>query len=338
MTTLLTVSDDRFGRKGGLYKATQEKIRTIFKNNSWLGIDDLRMWDWDSIINTDFYKNTFVPSIDVVTDVLHPTTNNIIVGAGTHFPSVRMLDECDPAKNGRLYKPLAIRDTLRELNDGDFLIYTDCSPEMWYMDANYAIDPRAYHLSVLQNLCMLNDGILTLHVKWNFNTHVQKGEVGYHTHENFTTDSCIAKMGMEAYKYSLQHASGLIVLQKSRRSVDFVDEWLYWNSIPECGGLGGPDDPALWYREVVLNGKIGHRHDQSVSGLLINKMGNKLLETLDWYERPTGSTPYNFIFYCDKRLRYNFFDSNQPMGNICHRMVSADGNFDAPWTITVSDR
>jgi len=337
---IITVSDDRFGRKDGKYSETQDKIERIFKRNSHFGISNFRMWKRDDIVNTSFYKEHMVPACVATEDIIHPYSKCTILTAGTEFPPYKLLDYIDPAKNGRIYKPLLIRDSLREIKDGDFLIYTDCSPEMWNMSEDYIIDNELYNKEIIKNLCISNGGILTAHVKWNHRTHVNKGEVGFHTHENFTTEKCINTMGLQQYRYSLQHASGMIVLQKTKKVMEFAEEWLYWNSIEDCGCLGQANNPLLWYNEVMINGKIGHRHDQSVSGLLINKMNNKLIETLDYYERPSGVSPYLFLNFCKTNFKYNFFDSNQPMGRLKHKMISPDGNPTSAgnWDIEITER
>lgn len=339
-TILVTVSDDRSGRKDGKYGVTQDKIKTIFDNNKDFGISDCKMWKWEDIIKTDYYFNQVIPEVVVEEDIIHPYGQHVFFKKGDIIPAQRLLDYVDPANNARAYKPLVILESLKELNDGDFLIYNDCSPEIWNMPPEYQINNNEFQLETLKNLCLQNGGILTAHVKWNFNTHVNKGETGYHTHENFTTERCINTMGMQAYKYSLQHASGLVVLQKNKKSIDFMEEWLFWNSNEDCGGMGTRAEPFMWYNEVMQNFKIGHRHDQSVSGLLINKMNNKIIETLDWYERPVGVHPYLFFNFCKPDFQYNFFETNQPMGPIRHQMISPDGNptSDGKWEIKETNR
>jgi hypothetical protein len=255
----------------------------------------MKMWKWLDIYGTDFYKE-----------------------------NEQLLSHTDPSKNGRSYKPYVISESLKLLDNGDFLIYNDCSPEMWNMEHDYRID-NGFDLDVLKELCRNNGGVLTAHVKWDNTTHVEKGQIGYHTHEFFTSERCMARMGLRQYRHSLQHASGFVVLMKCDKSVTFVDEWLMWNLIDECGSLGPANDNTFWkdradceensehlWDEVYKFGKIGHRHDQSVSGLLVNKMGNKLVETLDWYERPTGVHAYMFLNFCKPDYTYNFFESNQP--------------------------
>ncbi len=313
MLKLITVSDDRFGRKDGKYLETQKKIYSYFEKNKF-GIDSQKMYTMDDIVNTEFYNK-----------------------------NKKMLDNPDPSINGRVYKPYSIKHALDSINYGDFLIYTDCSPEMWGFIDKQPISNKTYDIEVLKSLCVKNNGILTAHVKWNFQTHVQKGEVGYHTHENFTTEACMNFMNMTKYKYSLQHASGLVVLQKNDLSVNFAEKWLYYNSIPECASIMTETNPSLWLNEVLNFHKIGHRHDQSISGLLVNDMNSKIIETLDYFERPAYFNPYVFFNFCLKNHKYNFFESNQPINNLKHKIVSKSGdpkaeNYQSDWILIVEER
>ena len=230
---LVTVSDDRSGRKDGKYSETQDRVLDLFRNNSTFGVTDFSFWKWEDIKNSEFYKK-----------------NN------------RMLDQIDPAMNGRCYKPFVILESLRSAEDGDFIIYNDVSPEIWSKwEHNKIIDPSIYDIGVIKNLCVQNGGILTASADWYCN-----GEVADHTHENFTLERCIDKMEMQDYKY----------------------------------------------------GKIGHRHDQSISGLLINKMGNNLV-------RNNGS--YNFLSYCEINCGYEFIESNPPKGQYIYRTMLVDNSW-----------
>ena len=291
---LVTVSDDRSGRKDGKYSETQDGVLNLFKNNSSFGITDFHFWKWEGIKNSEFYKK-----------------NN------------RMLDQIDPAMNGRCYKPFVILESLRSAEDGDFIIYNDVSPELWSKwEHNKIIDSSIYDIGIIKNLCVQNGGILTASADWYHNE-----EIADHTHENFTLERCIDKMGMQDYKYSLQHASGMIVLQKSKKSMDFVNEWLYWNLIDDCASLGSVEnDPVspekciceYWHDEVAKYGKIGHRHDQSISGLLINKMRNNLIK---------NKRSYNFLSYCEIKSGYEFIESNPPKGQYIYRTMLVDNSW-----------
>jgi hypothetical protein len=282
-TVLVTISDDRSGRKDGRYSETQDHIKNLFIRFPEFGISEFKFWKWNDIIDTKFYSD-----------------------------NKKILDHIDPAMNGRCYKPFVILDALNSIDDDDFVIYNDVSPEWWTDRTD--IDISTYNLDIIKSLCVNNNGILTPDVTWIYN-----GEIGDHTHENFTLEGCINMMGLQEYKYSLQHASGMIVLQKSQRTVDFVEEWLHWNLIDECSSLGSVDsEPVLperciceyWHDEVKRYGKIGHRHDQSISGLLINKMGQKLIKN-------NGS--YNFLEFCKVGFNYEFTESNQPISKYTYK-------------------
>ncbi len=276
-TLLCTVSDDRFGRKEGLYQATQKNILNLFQFNPHFGIKDFLMLTWDDISKTKFYED-----------------------------NKTLLDNADAARNGRVYKPYTIKTALDSLNEGDFLIYTDCSPEMWKISPDFYLGPEL-NLKVLKTLCTQNNGILSYFVKWD-TRNIGAGELGIHTHDNFTTHRCIDKMGLQQHSANFMHASGMIVLQKSQRTVDFVNEWLYWNCIDECACLGRanvPGDYSFWdFKEEFT--KMGHRHDQSISGLLINKMGNNLIDIV----HNTSFQTYNFLNLCLPNYKYSFIDPN----------------------------
>lgn len=277
-TVLVTVSDDRFGRKDGAYKQTQYKIaHIILSHNPNFGVE-VRQWDWVKIQSSEFYK---APKIKT------------------------LLDNQDPARNGRAYKPLVIQAELNNLAFGEYLIYNDCSPELWPMPSDYVI-PSKYNIMVLHNLVRHNNDILSAFVKWDKQQPITNG-LGIHTHDNFTTDRCIRRMDMEAHRYDYQHASGFIAMRKTEATVEFVREWVHWNTIDECASMGRadmPDDYSFWDAEELR--KMGHRHDQSISGLLINKRGGNLID-LPPYE---GINPYNFLQYCRNDVEYQFISSN----------------------------
>lgn len=277
---LVTVSDDRFGRKDGKYSVTQDKVHHLFKINQHFGITDHFMLKWEELAKSDFYKM-----------------------------NVELLINFDAARNGRVYKPYAISEGLKTLKDGDFLIYTDCSPELWNMDKDFKIDPR-YNVEVLKSLCVKNNGILSAFVKWD-NKNIPEEGLGIHTHANFTTDRCMKKMNLEKHRNDFMHASGMMVFQKSKHTVDFVEEWLQFNRIDECASLGHaskPNDYSFWNEEEA--NKMGHRHDQSISGLLINKYGH-LHQLIDIHYDFDNMSPYSFLAFSRTDINYKFIDSRQ---------------------------
>lgn len=280
--SLVTVSDDRFGRKQGLYRTTQYKVNNIIKNSTSLGITKFFDYTIADIFNTDFYRQ-----------------------------NKQLLDDPDPSRNGRAYKPYAILESLKKINDGDFIIYTDCSPEMWgHFPYNAIINPQKFSTDTIKYLCERNNGILTAHVPWNFGGPTIHGERGYHTHKNFTMNRCMNKMGLMQYADSLQHASGMWMIQKRADTVQFVEEWLHYNLIDECCSMGWasvPNDHSFWVEEHPQ--KHGHRHDQSISGLLINKRNGNLVEPPYDFDQ-WGIHPYNFLHFCRLDYAHTFIPSN----------------------------
>lgn len=273
-TLLISVSDDRFGRKEGGYKTTQDKIHNLMNENS-LGIE-LRQWTHDLLQHTDFYKRHKI-----------------------------LLENIDPARNGRAYKPYVIFEAFQNIDFGDFIIYNDCSPELWNMDG---IDFRNFELEILHRLVEKNNDILTSFVKWDKASPITNNGLGIHTHANFTLDRCINRMGLQKHRYDYQHASGFMAIRKTAETVEFVREWLHWNVIDECACMGRADVPGNYeFWDAEQHKKMGHRHDQSISGLLLNRMGANLVDIVSGYD---GINPYNFLQYCRPGAIYNFISSN----------------------------
>lgn len=273
---LCTFASDRFGRKGSMYEQTQKKVQEIFENNPGFGISDFLMMTWNDLIKTEFYQQHKL-----------------------------LLDHVDPSKSGRAYKPFTISEALKYVDEGDVVIYSDVSPEMWVMESSYYIFPSTFKLDVIKDLCDQNGGILSTFVKWD-TRRIKPGLLGIHTHKNFTTDRCMRVMGLEQYRNCFQHASGMMVFRKSPKTMNFVNEWLHWNTIDEACALGPadkPDDYSYWDQED--DRKMGSRADQSISGLLINSYGYKLVDPPH-----TELNPYNFLNFCRTDVDYTFIDPN----------------------------
>lgn len=277
-TVLVTVSDDRFGRKEGQYARTQASIPAVI--GSHVHIDKYLMATWADIESSYFYKENEI-----------------------------LLRNKDAARNGRAYKPYVIKQALDTLNEGDFLIYTDCSPEMWNHGFEFEFKYFKFNIRQLHELCAGNKGILTPFVKWD-TRFIPTDGLGRHTHANFTTERCIEEMGYRRYRSSFMHASGMVILQKNNLSSLFVDTWLFYNLIPACACLGDPaipDDYSYW-DDNEDRYKMGHRHDQSISGLLVNGLNPMLIDP-----PPAHFHPYNFLNYCRPGWPYSFINSNTPV-------------------------
>lgn len=276
-SVLVTFSDDRSGRKHGLYGSTQKHITDLFSKCPEFGLSRVQAWTFEELKETAFYKE-------------HQA----------------QLDEKDPDTNGRAYKPFVILEALKSLNDGDYLAYTDTSPEMWLSVKD--INAERFHMRVLQKLCDENDGILTAFTGWPTSFD------GHHNHENFTSVECLDAMDANQYRYCTQHASGMWVLKKSPDVVQFITEWLKWNLDPRCYRLNS--------ETYIKSQKIGHRTDQSISGILINKRRHRLV--IGPVKPIPGAPPmhmYNILQFAQIGGIYGFRDSWQPPPTVRFRRI-----------------
>lgn len=276
-TVLVTVSDDRFGRKDGRYSEIQDRITDLFT-----GYDPnllIAPYKWDDIQNSQFY-----------------------------LENKTLLDNTDMARNGVAYKPYAILNEFRNLADGEFLIYTDCSADLWK-----EVEPfDRFDLNIIQNLCEKNNDILTAFIKWDMKN-IAPGDLGIATHKNFTLNRCMDKMGLRFYEDAYQCASGMICIRKTPQTLILAQEWLKWNCIDECCALGWADkerDTSFWKAESYAptfgepGYKMGHRHDQSILGLLLARTNQKFVDIL--YNQ---MNPLNFLQFCRPDIEYDFIDS-----------------------------
>ncbi len=273
---LVTVADDRQGRKDGMYGPTQDKAEKIFRNNPEFGIDKFLMWKWE----------------DIQRDPLYSVMSE-------------QLDHKDPSKNGRVYKSLAVLRGLQSIERGEYLVYSDVSPDIWKMDDDYKI-PKEYDINILKGLCDKNKGILAALVIWD-NRPVKDGEYGIHTHENFTLNLCMRTMGLEKFAKSFMPASGMIVIKRTHETEELIFDWFKWCAKSECSAFGpfATNDYSYWDAEQFT--KLGGRHDQSVLGLLMCRDGYQLVIP------PSPALPYshNPLTYARKGVEYKFMNPNE---------------------------
>lgn len=255
---LITVADDRSGRKGGQYGATQSKI-----NNLLCGWIDQYHYKLGDFIDCD-----------------------------------PLMAHTDAAKNGRVYKPWCIYQSLLAMQDGDYLIYNDCSPELW----NSPIDLRDYDLRIIQRLADIT-GIMVGFVKYD-DCQIGPGQLGRHTHRYFTPDNLLADLGAEKLADSFLCASGMICIRKSPAILSIIERWLNLNREAKYCAIN-VDETEDNYYSGEPGSKWGHRHDQSILSLLLNMHGWKYVDIL--YNE---MNPYNFLNFCRPGVEYKFIKSN----------------------------
>lgn len=134
-----------------------------------------------------------------------------------------------------LWKPYIILETLKSMNNGDVLVYSDCGDKLSHGIKDFVIDqikPIGYIL--IKN---------------------------YHLHSTWTKRDCFYYMNCDSPEYwnSRQLEAGFVAFIKNNENIKFVEEWLNYSK----------DENIIVTKENVcglnnLPGYADHRHDQSI--------------------------------------------------------------------------
>jgi hypothetical protein len=141
------------------------------------------------------------------------------------------------------WKPYIILETLKVLEEGDLLIYSDSGIEI------------INDISPLIELCYQEKGVL-----------IFKND-GF-ANSTWTKRDCFVLMGCdsEPYHSANQVVAGFIVLIKNQKSLSLIEEWLYY-----CQQINVISDlPNICSLDNFPDFK-DHRHDQSILSLLTVK-------------------------------------------------------------------
>lgn len=267
-TILVQVADDRQGRKNGLYSKTAADVKAIM--------------------------NLLFPELGVHNHSYNDLYKEFAGRKTNHLSNI------DAGINGRWYKPYLINKELNDLQDGDYLIYNDCSPEIWATSIDHVED---FSLDVIRELTRLNNDILNPFVKWDCKN-ISEDDLGIHIHKYFTTDLCMDTMGLRRFENNYLTSNGMICIRKMPETVKFVEDWLHYNLIPQCASLG-VNGTEFWDKEQEY--KVGHRHDGSIFGLLINRDNRKCVDLIH-----NEMNPHCFLQFCRKSQDYEFIAANTP--------------------------
>jgi hypothetical protein len=193
-----------------LYKSSRLKLNESARA---FGIAEVRSYDFEALKGTAFYKD-----------------------------NEKILSQ--PRGIGYwLWKPYIILEAMKDLSEGDIVVYSDCGIEV--IDK---LDPLIKICSEEQPVVLFANGDL-LNAYW-------------------TKRDCFLLMDCDdrSYWYSAQCDAAFALFRKSALTIQFLEQWLAFSSnehiltdIPNTGGKSN------------LPGFIQHRWDQSVLSLLAHK-------------------------------------------------------------------
>ena len=174
-----------------------------------------------------------------------------------------------------IWKPFIILQTMKHLDDGDIVLYTDAG--MKVLDS---LDP------LFEITKTSKDNRMLFAETWFYGTHL---------HSEYTKRDCFILMGMDDPRYYKERVlnAAFHLWMKTQKNIDFLTEWqMYLKDSRivtyEPNTCGQPNLPDY----------IDHRHDQAVLSLLSLKYGREL------YREPTQFTlnekfensPYGQLF------------------------------------------
>ncbi len=193
-----------------LYKSSRLRLNESAKQ---FGISEIKSYDFEDIKCTPFYTN-----------------------------NKKILDQ-PKAMGYWLWKPYIILEAIKDLSEGDIVIYSDCGIEI------------VRELDPLIRICSEQQPIL-LFANGNFLNAI------------WTKRDCFILMDCDnkSYWYDLQCDAAFILFRKSASSIQFLEEWLRCSTderilvdLPNTCG------------KKNLPGFIEHRRDQSILSLLAHK-------------------------------------------------------------------
>ena len=179
-----------------------------------------------------------------------------------------------PRGNGLwLWKPYIIHKTLLNLNDGDYLIYTD-SGTIYYRNVRGLIK----QLEAAKQELMLFD-LSCIEVNWTKQAIFDYLQCN---HEN--------------YKFSNHRMATILVLKKTEKVINFIAEWLETASKYEL--ISNETDDTHSESPFLIENK----HDQSILSMISKKLNIRAFsDPTDFGYFKTSILPDNVFLYNDEK-------------------------------------
>ena len=194
---------------GSTYQRSQIFLNRTYKNIG--NINTHTQWNLEQLSVTDFYKRN--------TDIF-----NFKVGAGLW-----------------IWKPYIILERLKQIQDGEFIIYLDSSK----------YDNLGFKFSVLPVINFMNHKNIDL---------LPGLMINIKNHE-LITNQCFNEMNanLETYKLHNHYHTSPLFIRKTPETIKFIEEWLFWCQNKNC----------------IIKYKSFHQCDQAILNILLIKYNYK---------------------------------------------------------------
>jgi hypothetical protein len=160
-----------------------------------------------------------------------------------------------------LWKPYIIRERLREIPEGDILMYLDAGARIIADPTPLFEIAERVEIMVFAGHYAGRDGVPYRCAQW-------------------TKRDCFVLMGCDSPEYHEARMldASILLVKNGPRAVEFIDEWLRYASIPEIV-TDQPNTCGL----PNLEGFVDHRHDQSIMSVLAAR------DALELFRAPSRS-------------------------------------------------
>lgn len=165
-----------------------------------------------------------------------------------------------------LWKPYIIRERLREIPEGDILMYLDAGARIIADPTPLFEIAERVEIMVFAGHYAGRDGVPYRCAQW-------------------TKRDCFVLMGCDSPEYHQARMldASILLVKNGPRAVAFIDEWLRYASVPEI-----VTDQPNTCGMPNLEAFVDHRHDQSILSMLATRYGLQL------FAAPSALSKYGF--------------------------------------------
>ena len=199
---LLTYADDRFSRKEGRYRLTQERLASMLATHP--DIAGVMTFTDEDLVASEWYAK-----------------NEKLFGMGCTLGA------------GNAQKPYFVDKALSTLAEGQLVLYHDCTPGIWDFSKDYGL----VSLQPLIRTCDQNGGVLVGNIS-SLRTRARFP----HLHRSMSAPALVKTLHAEEFLDRWQWCASWILLRNTEPVRKLVKEWLSLVVVPEYRTLQAKRD------------------------------------------------------------------------------------------------